>query len=1057
MHRLSYLLTGLLRWGILIGWSYGGAALAALPSVSLSSTLVSCPGGNDGSASAIVSNLNPSFTYTYLWSTGASGPLNGSAPPPILGLSAGVYVLTITELQTGYQFFDFVVVSEPAPLTLTATLTDVSCHGQANGAIDLTVSGGTPPLNHQWTDPQGNVLGNAADLVGISAGTYQVAVSDANGCTASRGFVITQPLAPLSVQANGQDLSCFLANDGSVSATAFGGTPPYAFDWNNGQHSTPQVNGLSAGTYALVVSDANGCTATASVGLTQPNALQLTGSINDALCADSASGFIDLTVSGGSGGYQYQWTNSQVIMGSQEDLGPVPADAYAVTVSDGNGCQTTGTFTVSEPAPVAVAAAITAVACAGQNSGAIDLTVSGGTPGYQFDWTSPAGTSLPDTASLANLAAGTYSVRITDGNGCTRPEAYVVAEPAIPLSATAAVTDVACHGEASGSLDLSLQGGTPPYQVLWNNGQSGLSLSQLPAGSYSATVSDSNGCLTTPTYVIAEPAAPLRASAQLRHVGCYGQRDGVIDLTPTGGTAPYQFAWSNTRYALSRDSEDLDSLVADAYRLRLTDANGCVWRDTLTISQPPPLTLTFDATDIHCHGEATGRIDLAIEGGVQPYAVSWNTGAASEDLASLPAGTYGVTVRDANQCLRRDSIRLREPAAPLSGQAALTAVRCPDGQDGRIACEAQGGTPPYQYQWSTGAQTPTVGSLPAGRYALTITDEAGCTWQDTLALSQPDAFVLSADIEPVSCADARDGRIDLRVTGGTAPYRYRWADPRFVLYGEAADLRNAPGGRYTVAVTDSLGCRTQRTFDLAEPAPLDLTLTVQAIICQGDHNGGLSLEVQGGTAPYEVLWRHGATDRTLRDLSAGRYEVTVFDRRGCVAEDSAYLPDPAAIRIEATISPASCIDQIDGQIALNVRGGRRPYQLEWADGERGARAQGLSVGTYPLRLIDATGCQVDTVFAVGHLEQPCLDIPNAFTPNGDGVNDEWRIADLAQYPEAVLSIFTQWGKRIFAMRPGDDWWDGTYQGKPLPAATYYYTLEVRDDRAPYSGSITLVR
>jgi len=1026
-------------------------AVLAQPTVSLSGTSVNCPGGSDATATATLSGTTPGFTYTYLWSTGASGTLSVS------GLSAGVHTLTVTEQQTGYQFFDFIVIQEPLPISLDANLTDVPCFGQSAGSIDLSVSGGTAPYSYNWTNAANISVGTSQDLAGLGPGTYTVVVTDNQGCSNTRTYAINEPSAPLGVQVIQDDVSCFLGSDGSMSATVFGGTAPYQYSWNSGLFITPQIDNLAAGSYSLTVTDANGCTNTQPLTLNEPGAILLSGNANDALCADSASGFIDLNVSGGVGGYQYQWTNSQFTLGNTQDLAGIGADTYFVTVTDANGCSEQTNFVVGEPAAIQITPTLTPVACAGESSGAIDLTVAGGTLPYTYAWTDANGLLPFTTEDISSIPAGFYTAIVSDLNGCTITETVQITEPASPLVLDGEATAVACFGAQTGSIDLIPSGGTPPYQYAWSNTFTVQDPMGLAAGNYSVQVTDDNGCMETTAFVVDQPSAPVSITSQITPVSCFGFTDGGINLSTSGGTAPYTYTWANQNFNLSLSTEDIFNVQASLYYLQVTDTNGCVLRDTLEVPSPPELIVELTGTDVLCFGEATGAIDLLATGGTPTYTYTWTNGALSEDLGQLAAGEYGVIVRDGNLCETPASITISQPEAPLSATSDIKTVTCPGGFDGAISLETAGGTTPYQFLWSAGIAENEIEGVPTGAYGILITDGNGCMLTDTFEVDEPDAFSFAPVVTPVSCGGAFDGTIELNVSGGTAPYGFRWADSRFVVFQDEENLTNAPGETYTVTVTDTFGCEARTTVELPEPGPLELILSVTDISCAGESDGQIDMRIEGGTPAFDIIWSQGSTEEDLINLDSGWYSVIVMDVNGCTAEELAYIEEPAALRTTAVVTPASCIDQVDGEVELFPAGGRPDYQFQWAHGDNLNPAKNLAVGVYPVTIFDLTGCALDTVINVGFEENPCLDIPNAFTPNGDGTNDVWRIRDLNIYPDAVLFIFNQWGTKLYEMRPGQAWWDGTYNGKPLPSATYYYTLSVRDDREPYSGPITIVR
>ncbi|NQX77435.1 VWA domain-containing protein, partial [Gilvibacter sp.] len=310
----------------------------------------------------------------------------------------------------------------------------------------------------------------------------------------------------------------------------------------------------------------------------------------------------------------------------------------------GSGCildPLEATSTINIPSPPQVASVVTDVLCFGDSTGAIDITVTEGTPPYTYAWSNGA-----TTEDISGLAAGSYTVTVTDADGCNNvtTSAIVVSEPNEALEITADITDVACFGENTGAIDVSVTGGTAPYTYSWDSGESTQDLSGLAAGVYELTVTDANGCSDgVASFTVGQPTAALSESAAITDAACFGEATGAIDLTVAGGTAPYTYSWSN-----GASTEDISGLAAGDYTVDIEDANGCMLSQTYTVGQPAAgLSESASITDAACFGEATGAIDLTVAGGTAPYTYSWSNGASTEDISGLAAGDYTVDIEDA--------------------------------------------------------------------------------------------------------------------------------------------------------------------------------------------------------------------------------------------------------------------------------------------------------------------------------------------------------------------------------------------------------------------------
>lgn len=673
-------------------------ALAALISSSVS---VSCNGGSNGSATASASG--GTAPYSYSWSNGATGATAS-------GLVAGTYTVTVTDGNSN-QATATVTISEPTVLTYVPGQTDVTCNGENNGSAYVLVSGGTSPYSYSWSNGQTNFT--AIDLV---AGSTSVTVTDANGCTISASFTITEPTA-LQASSSSSDVSCSGYSDGTISVSVNGGTIPYIYSWSNGS-TTASQNGLSVGTYSVMVTDSNGCVATDSATVGEPSPISLNITTVDASCEVATNGSIDLSVSGGTSPYGYVWSNGA----STQDLNGVPSGSYAVTITDVNGCTIDSSATVSLSSTLSSTASASDVSCNGGNDGSVSVSVSGGTSPYSYAWNNGA-----TAASQIDLVSGLYNVTITDSVGCTTLASTSVLEPAA-LSLAITGNDISCFGANDGDATASVSGGTLPYTYLWSNGSTSNSISGLVAGTYDATVTDNNGCTVSESISIAEPTA-LSASTSATDVSCNGATDGSIDLSVSGGTSPYTYDWSN-----GAASEDLTAVGAGNYTVTITDANGCSSNETTLVDQPPGLSVSTSISEVTCYGGNNGEATGSASGGTPPYTYSWSTGSSTNSATGLNAGSYTLTVTDTNGCTASTSASINQPDTlnvSLSGVDASCETA-----DGSGTASVSGGTPPYSYIWSNGSTSSSASNLIAGTYSVTVSDANGCSSVSSITIDE---------------------------------------------------------------------------------------------------------------------------------------------------------------------------------------------------------------------------------------------------------------------------------------------------------------------------------
>ncbi len=919
------------------------------PSASLSSsvsaTAVGCFGNSTGAVTLTVAG--GTAPYSYNWS-------NGATTQNITGISAGTYSVTVTDANGCTSSQNSITITQPAAaLAMTNVVTHAGCFDNSTGAIDVTVTGGTMPYSYNWSNGA-----TSQDLTNIMAGTYSVTVTDANGCTAATASIqVSQPAAALALSNNITAVNCFAGSTGAINITVTGGTTPYTYNWSNGA-TTEDISNVGAGTYSVTVTDANGCTAgTASMEITQPSA-SLSSSVSSTAvgCFGNSTGSITLTVTGGTTPYSYNWSNGA----TTQNITGITAGTYSVTVTDANGCTSSqNSITITQPsAALAMTNTVTNAGCFGNSTGGIDVTVTGGTVPYSYNWSNGA-----TSQDLTNVVAGTYSVTVTDANGCTAATASMqVAEPSAALGASVSASqNVNCFGDATGSISVTATGGTTPYIYDWSNGETTSSISNLTAGNYTVTVTDVNGCSTTINAIaINQPNAALASSVSAsQNVNCFGNSTGSVNLTVTGGTTPYSYYWS-----IGATTQNISGLAAGTYSVTVTDANNCTTTITgITISQPnAALSATSAATNnTSCSGGGNGAVNITVAGGTTPYSYNWSNGATTEDINGLLANTYTVVITDANGCTFSIADSVSQPPSGLYTNIQSTQnINCFGSATGSIDLYATGGVPPYNFNWSTGATTEDIANLASGTYTVTITDGNGCDNTQTVTLSQPQATLnatVNASINILCFADS-SGSIDLAVTGGTLPYTYLWNTG-----ASSEDISGLAAGTYNVTITDVYGCSTNSSATLTQPnVVLSSSISsTQSVSCNGGNNGSISLDIQGGTAPYAVLWSNGSVDEDPTGLIAGTYIATITDANGCTTTQTATITQPAAT-VSATIASQqniNCFGNATGAIDITITGGTSPYSFNWNNGATTEDISGISSGTYTVTVTDAQGCTVD--------------------------------------------------------------------------------------------------
>lgn len=673
----------------------GGCAATATATVTVltpvavgMTSMSSCAGG--GSGLIIPSLLGDRPPYTFSWSHGVTTLLADNLPP-------GTYTVTVTDA-TGCTNTASATVGQIAPPNILVQTSFVQCGG-TTGNISVSV---TPPvslpMSFSWQGPTGPLSNFTPELTNVPVGTYTVTVRDGTGCSSTRTIQLTSTLL-FSLAPQG---ACNGAN-GSIQVTVGNGTAPYTYGINgvggNGSGNVFSISNLPPDLYQVVVTDASGCSGTASAAV--GNVVNLQATIVNS-CTPQAG--IRLTAAQAGAPYTFDWAH---LPGNNDpqDLDNLAPGTYTVTATSLSGCSETQEVQVIQGNALQLSITTINTACFGGSDGRLDLTVTGGTPPFFYQWSN--GTTSED---IANLSAGKYTVTVADNGGCSTTATATVNQPA-SIQTDVSTTPSACGGVATGTASVNLAGGIPPYIYLWSNGNTTQNLTNLAPGTYRLTVTDANGCTTVATAVVGQ-SANIIITPTVTHVSCFGGNNGRIVLAIAGGTPPYTYQWNN-----GATTQNQNNLVAGTYVVTVRDVNNCATTQAITVTQPSALEITVTATPIFCNGMAGGDIISTVRGGTPPFTYIWNNGVNTANQQFVAAGTYSVTVRDNNGCSALTSVTISQPL-PLE----ILVIQC----ENSVTVQATGGNAPYLYRWDNGA-TSTNLTLQAGTYNLTVTDERGCT------------------------------------------------------------------------------------------------------------------------------------------------------------------------------------------------------------------------------------------------------------------------------------------------------------------------------------------
>lgn len=805
--------------------------------ISASSTNL-CP----GDVATLTSNIPTGNTWS-----------NGATTQSITVVNGGTYSLTNTNGICTSTANVTITTSVDPNIQIAGNLT--FCDG---GSTILTASGNGNGLSYVWSTGA-----TTADIIVAIPGSYTVNVTNNNNCTFSKTVVVSQNLLA-SVQnpsinicstsaTTTFDLTSVQSQISSVSGITFKYYQNQADALADNTNTITNPVAFSSGTgmvYVLVKSGL--CAKIATINLnvtltptitTQPvNKLVCIGAnttftataINDAgyqWQVNTGSGFVDLV---NNATYAGATTNTLSITNALRSL-----NTYSYKLIVKSNCSphlesNTVVLTVPE-----VKATVTAtnVSCFGQADAAVSVVASGGTAPYTYLWSNGSTSS-----SINQLAPATYSLVVTDANGCTAIESVVITQPSV-ISNTIKVKNVSCNAGNDATIEVIPSGGTAPFTYLWtHNNATTATLSGLIAGTYSVTVKDANNCTKTEQIVVTQPDI-LAATISSKNVSCYGTYTGEATVNVTGGTAPYTYNWNN---ALT--TATINSLRPGAFAVTVTDAKGCVVNASILITEPTVLTVSTKQTKAGCNGAVTNSVIATPSGGTLPYTYLWSNGLTTSTVDNLQPGTYNVTVTDANGCKVNEVVSVIA-TTNLSLSFNKKDISCNGLTNGTATAILTGGKAPFSYSWSTGSVNTSVSNLGIGSYSLTVTDDYGCTVTETVTITQPDVLTATHQQTNVNCYGLSDGTVSLTVSGGTAPYIYQWSNGF-----KTASLNQVPAGTYTVVVTDSKNCTLMHSVTITQPIDVATPTAANQLFCIND-NATVSNLVVSGT---NVKWYRSA-------------------------------------------------------------------------------------------------------------------------------------------------------------------------------------------------------
>lgn len=942
---------------------------------------------------------------------------------------------------------------------------DIKCFGESNGAINLALSGGM--VAKGMTDKQAvykwNNGATTRDIKNVKAGDYVVRVTDTKSCRAWSEITLHQP-EKLVVNAQVKDLAnCSSLKSGKIVASITGGTPAYYVSWSSGSDTILRndtvASDLSLGEYFVHVRDSNYCYA-----------------------KDSETFYRSDNIIVSINGSEY----------SREPITPENRDIISIY----------------------------GVSCIGANNGFMEPTVNE-EPGidYDYTWYKIIGDEPieihTNQNSVENVGKGLYMLYVKNNAGCDGAAYHEIIEPpAVKITPfiSKGLSDqyqITCDTSKDGSIIIDAVGGYNNFSYKWKSNKNiadsiSPEIYNLDEGTYFLTVQDhwyqyenTGFCEFSYSYELKKPE-PLELSYTSSifngyNTKCVNSEDGWIEAQLSKGVPGYTYKWTREEdnYVFNENLPRISNLKGGTYILHAGYGNKCGSQFIIKLNKPDSiklnnyeLSLVEGGHNISCFSAKDGFIKTDIIGGVGSYTFTWSNIKApqielsnTKELKNQPAGDYKLLVSDLNDCLFQDTFSLTQPEK-VEVFVESFPVNCKSDENGEAhITDITGGTAPFTYLWSNGKTDKEILGLNKGVYSVAVTDANKCTGNAQTEVKEPDTLILDLQISSnyqgrgISCFGKNDGSLFAKVSGGRKPYRFTWGrldnTTDTTKYTDTAEIQGLSKGIYYVFVVDKSNCTQNDSIIVKEPDSMTLTLEIQQVSCYEKNNGSITAHVTGGTLPYNYSWSNDSIGPAIEKLEKGKYSLVAKDANGCTIIDSAIIYQPDSLYTLFAKKDPYCPATKDGWASLEISGGTLPYNIKWDHGATTNRIEGLNEREYIYTVKDSNNCEIKGTIRLKAKHTTCIDIPTAFSPNNDGVNDSWNIlaGDPDNYqllsnlfPDAIVEVYNRWGDLIYRSEKGYyHEWNGRSGGKAMAMDSYYYSIDLGDGSEKWIGVVSIIK
>lgn len=1019
--------------------------------IGLEVTPITCHNDTNGKVVVKASGGKPSFVYSV--NTGAY-----TTDSTFDNLPAGFYTFKIKDQNECVKDTLISIVNPPA-IGADINYLQPPCNFFSSGVITVQGTNGTTPYLYAFN---GGTYSSVDSFFGLPSGVYSISIKDSNDCKLDTAAVLQDSI---KVKANVllTHILCNGDSTGAITLNAYDATAPYKYQITGGPLSTANTfNGLPATTHNFHIEDSNKCYLDTAITLNQPTAITHSSNVTNVLCNGDTTGGISIVPNGGV--IPYTYAIGAGAYGPSNSFSPLTSGTYTLHIKDDNGCVKDTTITITEPTELKMDSLLaTEPSCYSGNNGQVVIKGSGGVTSYTY----AIGTgTFGASNTFGTLAAGTYTFRIRDNNNCEVDSTYQLTQPT-RIVPSASVDISTCIPLNDGQITVGATGGTPGYTFAIGTGAYSTNpvFSSLASGTYTVHVQDKNNCVQDSILVVLD-SLDVTGNMNITDAKCFDSSSGSIVIVPAGGVNPYTFAINAGAYGASNT---FGNLKAGTYTIHIKDNIGCELDTNISVTEPTAVATTAVVTEPSCNSYNDGAVQLLATGGTPGYLHNVNNGTFSppNTFPNLTAGTYLFSVMDNNGCIKDTSIILNEPTA-LNYTFNVTNVNCNGDSTGTVLVNGSGGTPGYLYAYGTNAfQTnPLISNIPAGQHIIKMRDTMGCIKDSTIFITEPaKLFITNPFIENPTCEGFPDGAVTVYGNGGVKPYSFSVNNGGL---GSSNVFNSLTEGTHRFTVKDANGCTYDTSITLTGyPHILYDGAQIEDVSCFGFADGAIQLYASGGVQPllYKIEGGLPVDSTYFDELKAGDYRFTIIDSAGCEKDSVFSVGTPDIIKLSTKITPNDCEGYDNGgSIEAFVEGGTGPFEYRWQTEpeQYGFRLSGVENGTYKVLVTDFNNC-TDSIEATVVYDNCCkIFVPDAFTPNGDGVNDVIHVKLKGDFKLKTFSIYNRFGELVFETSNISDGWDGVYNGIRQNLSTFNYFVtgvcgNASSEEVMFKGTIQLIR